>query len=296
MRTTHKTFKQAFTLIELLVVIAIIALLLSILTPALNLAKRKAATAVCLISVKNLSLGWYSYKEDNRERIMSAQMEAREDNGTFVGWTGTPRDIKGQYCTIDQTDPVTDEDEIRGIEAGKLFEYMKTSKSYHCPADNIRKSKYDGTPIFLSYSIARCLYGHPNSSDTMYNLQIKKYNEISSPSSRSTFIEVAQTRNWNSSHWFSLGAPEYTNDLTRWGWWDPMAVNHGDSSVLVFADAHAEVHKWRDPYTRERVNKLIDQDVDLYDWDFPKNPIDVDYVGSTWAYRYKGTGGGNGQR
>jgi prepilin-type N-terminal cleavage/methylation domain-containing protein len=56
---------KAFTLIELLVVIAIISLLFAIIMPALSLAKRKAATTVCLSNTKNLSLGWFMYSGDN---------------------------------------------------------------------------------------------------------------------------------------------------------------------------------------------------------------------------------------
>ena len=48
--------KGAFTLIELLVVIAIIALLLSIIVPSLQTAKKKAAGAVCMSRERNLVL------------------------------------------------------------------------------------------------------------------------------------------------------------------------------------------------------------------------------------------------
>ena len=60
---------KAFTLIELLVVIAIIALLLSILIPALQLAKMQATSAVCLCNNSGLSKAWYVYQEENDSKL-----------------------------------------------------------------------------------------------------------------------------------------------------------------------------------------------------------------------------------
>ncbi len=282
--------KKAFTLIELLVVIAIIALLLAIVVPALHLAKRKGSLVVCMVNTKNLSLAWYMYKEDCDGRIMSAQMEGREPTGHYVGWTGTPRDASGTALSITQpSPPVTDADEIRGIERGRLHEYIKDPKAYHCPGDNIRRSKYDGTPVFLSYSVPTCLYAATDSSSTRYKQQIVKYSEITAPSQRYNFVEVAQTRNWNMSGWFSFGAPEWTGDIQRWGWWDPMAVNHGDASVMGYCDGHSESRKWQDSFTKERVNKLITQNVDTYNIEYPPagQTEDIGFMVKGWAYRYR---------
>jgi prepilin-type N-terminal cleavage/methylation domain-containing protein len=101
--------KRAFTLIELLVVIAIIAILASLLLPALAKAKQKAWTISCISNLKQIGLGLKMYADDNEDRY--------PQSGGSIRWN------------------LTDPNSSSNGWMQQIYGYVQNTNVYHCPGN-----------------------------------------------------------------------------------------------------------------------------------------------------------------
>jgi len=205
-----------FTLIELLVVVAIIALLMAILIPALQSAREHGKRAVCLSNLRQLTLAWIIYADENEGKICTA-------------WVGRPDSwvrMAGRNASEAR--------QIEAMETGVLFPYVKNLKLYKCPT-GVRGE-------MVTYSIVGSMWGSstPVSGGHPEELCVENRLQIQRPGERIVFVDEGK---WPGSPW------GVWHDKPMW--WDIPTIRHSDGTDWSFADGHSEYYKWRDSRTMD---------------------------------------------
>src|SRR5215207_4624318 len=89
--------RNAFTLIELLVVIAVIAILASLLLPAIASAKKRARAVQCINNLKQIGAGTQMYAHDNENQLQLDALIPGSDTWATILATNVGLDTRNVF-------------------------------------------------------------------------------------------------------------------------------------------------------------------------------------------------------
>jgi len=253
-------------LIELLVIVTILAILASLLLPALAKAKTVAHRIQCLNNEKQLLLAWSIYASDNREALVLnggdlATASAQPHLWVYGGNHGDPETLtNSQY--------------LLGPAYALFAPLIGSAGTYKCPADtslwangdkNVNElrsysmNSYVGTPPANVVSPA-----YLSASGRVYMRSTDL--AVDSPADRFVFIDVNPA---------SICTPAFGVDLSLGSFVHYPSSLHAGLGVVSFADGHVEAHRWLDPRTRKG---LPSQQPFIPHWDLSPNNQDVRWI------------------
>ncbi|MCL5098204.1 MAG: prepilin-type cleavage/methylation domain-containing protein [Candidatus Omnitrophica bacterium] len=224
-------------------VIAIIAILASMLLPALSKAKTKAQGIKCVSNQKQLTLGWIMYAQDQDDNLVWNALDKTE-----TGWVRGSLDYSGANSdntnTIFLTDP----------RYALLSPYSgRTAGIYKCPAD-VSTVTINGVkwPRVRSLSLSQAMNSRNDwlSFITHRDYRVfKKLSEINPMGPDKAYVMIDE-------HPDSINFGDFAVAMCdnvapgRIYMIDVPASYHNGAGGLSFADGHAEIHKWLDPRTK----------------------------------------------
>lgn len=240
--------RSGFTLIELLVVIAIIAILASMLLPALGKAKSKAQGIMCMNNHKQLLLGWKIYSDDSGGDLPYVK------HGPYQ-WVGGWLDFSSG--NQENWDPEVN------LSQSILWPYLGGSQAiFKCPGDK-SSVRVKGTlkPRVRSMSMLNWVGGRGEGramgwSEASGPWRIyRKESDFVDPGPSQTFVFLDEREDSINDAMFVVDMGGYPGNGTEYRIVDIPASYHGGAGGFSFADGHSEIKKWQDARTVESFAK-----------------------------------------
>ena|SRR2546423_800160 len=237
MKTGWKARNECgFTLIELLVVIAIIAVLAALLLPALAKAKGKAKSTSCLSNMKQWSLAFWMYEEDNED---------------YFPYEGTPAALTAainRRAWYNSTAPYMSQPTLLALYQQGNPPMLGQNSVFVCPGGtNKSPNPTLAKPVFY--------YGFNNHMDPNGSGRFKR--------SQIQFITETVTFTENEER-------EYPS---TWGAFAP--ARHDNRANLGFGDSHVEPVRFADFHRQQSDNNStieFSQPRKVYWWPYPGAP------------------------
>jgi prepilin-type N-terminal cleavage/methylation domain-containing protein/prepilin-type processing-associated H-X9-DG protein len=212
-----------FTLIELLIVIAIIAILASMLLPALKNARAKAHQISCSNVERQIGIATHYYLND---------FNGYWPNGTFLLGTTTfhTKMITGGYIQA---------------EGSSIYRF---SEKYQCPQNNLGYKWRTYLPVIGNSASRVSVFGHVDA------LEWVKSSSVKAPSATGTMAETCIPNDgafYLNCYHLSLSAGRHSMGENRF--YDDIHLN---GSNVLYADNHVEWKKMTENlYNEFRINK-----------------------------------------
>lgn len=232
--------RRGFTLVELMVTIAIIAILATLLLPALNSARGRARTITCLSNQRQLTLATLLYAGDAEDALPynmgEDEIKRTVAQGRYLNWTSP---IMNWELDSDNTNTFL-------LVQGGIGPYTSgVAKIYRCPSDfavSDIQAQAGWTERVRSYSMNAMVGDAGEYTKAGQNVnnpeyrQFFKLGQIVQPSRIFVFIE---------EHPDSINDGYFVNNADKLEWTDLPASYHNGAANLTYADGHVEPYRWR---------------------------------------------------